>query len=158
MGVDRIGGTGAASANAVVATSTAGRLTPATPTFKEMMGGSTAMLMRGAEAAVRSLPMSPMIAASIRPGASMTMRPGYPGIAAPSVGAGASAEGPGATGAGTGSVGGGVEAALAQSQELNLYYLELQERVAAENRSFTTLSNVLKAKHDTVKNAIGNIR
>jgi len=51
-----------------------------------------------------------------------------------------------------------METALAQSQEMNLYFLELQERVAAENRAYTTMSNVLKARHDTVKNAIGNIR
>ena len=34
----------------------------------------------------------------------------------------------------------------------------IQEAVNAQNRSFTTLSNVLKAQHDTVKTAIGNIR
>ena len=38
------------------------------------------------------------------------------------------------------------------------YNLEIQERVNAENRTFSTLSNVLKAEHDTVKTAIGNIR
>ena len=37
-------------------------------------------------------------------------------------------------------------------------YLQLQEQISAENRQFSTLSNVLKARHDTVKNAIGNIR
>ena len=41
---------------------------------------------------------------------------------------------------------------------MNLYYLELQERMATENRVFTAQSNVLKARHDTVKNAIGNVR
>jgi len=51
-----------------------------------------------------------------------------------------------------------VEGALARSQDMNLYLIELQERVAAQNRAFTTYSNVLKAKHDTVKNAINNIR
>jgi hypothetical protein len=37
-------------------------------------------------------------------------------------------------------------------------YLQVQETVNAQNRSFTTLSNVMKAQHDTVKTAIGNIR
>ena len=37
-------------------------------------------------------------------------------------------------------------------------YLELQERISAESRAYSALSNVLKARHDTVKNAIGNIR
>jgi hypothetical protein len=30
--------------------------------------------------------------------------------------------------------------------------------VNAQNRSYTALSNVLKAEHETVKTAIGNIR
>jgi hypothetical protein len=54
--------------------------------------------------------------------------------------------------------GAGIESSLQQSQEMNLYYLQIQESVNAQNRSFTTLSNVLKAEHDTVKTAIGNIR
>lgn len=68
-------------------------------------------------------------------------------------GAGAAA-GPGTAGA----EGGGLESSLQQSQEMNLYYLQIQEAVNAQNRSFTALSNVLKAEHDTVKTAIGNIR
>jgi hypothetical protein len=136
-----------------MATETASRVTPGTPTFKEVMGASANALLRGAAGAVRSLPMAPIVAATIRPAA------GY-APASPSLGA-ASAEGLG--GQSTVGVGGnpgaaGVEGALAQSQDMNLYFIELQERVAAENRSFTTVSNVLKARHDTVKNAIGNIR
>jgi hypothetical protein len=41
---------------------------------------------------------------------------------------------------------------------MNHYSLQIQEAVNAQNRSFTALSNVLKAEHDTVKTAIGNIR
>jgi hypothetical protein len=70
-----------------------------------------------------------------------------------------------ATGAPGASIGGaadpaasGIESSLQQSQEMNLYYLQIQEAVNAQNRSFSTLSNVLKAEHDTVKTAIGNIR
>jgi hypothetical protein len=79
----------------------------------------------------------------------------------------ASAAGPGAPGAtvpgavgATGAPGeaGSIEGSLQQSQDLNLYYLQIQETVNAQNRSFTALSNVLKAEHDTVKTAIGNIR
>ncbi len=62
-----------------------------------------------------------------------------------------------ATGVGT-EAGTGIEGALAQSQDMNLYYLQVQEQVNAQNRSFTTLSNVLKTEHETVKTAIGNIR
>ena len=46
-----------------------------------------------------------------------------------------------------------LESSLQQSQETNLYHLQIQEAVNAQNRSFTALSNVLKAEHDTVKTA-----
>jgi hypothetical protein len=90
-----------------------------------------------------------------------------PGVA----GSGLAAEGPGGLVAGGGSLGGalaaglpgaltgdgGIQASLMQSQQMNLYYLQVQQEVDAENRTFTTLSNVLKAENDTVKNAISNI-
>lgn len=40
----------------------------------------------------------------------------------------------------------------------NLQYLQLQSQMQNENRSYTAVSNILKTKHDTVKNSIGNIR
>ena len=40
----------------------------------------------------------------------------------------------------------------------NLQYLQLQERMQAENRSFSTVSNVMKTKHDTAKSSISNVR
>jgi len=40
----------------------------------------------------------------------------------------------------------------------NLQYLQLQEKMQAENRSFTTVSNVMKTKHDTAKSSISNVR
>jgi hypothetical protein len=52
---------------------------------------------------------------------------------------------------------GGIQASLMQSQQMNLYFIQVQQEVDAQNRTFTTLSNVLKTENDTVKNAIGNI-
>jgi translation elongation factor EF-1beta len=40
----------------------------------------------------------------------------------------------------------------------NLQYLQLQQKMQNENRQFTAVSNILKTKHDTVKNSISNIR
>jgi hypothetical protein len=81
------------------------------------------------------------------------------GIAAPrGMLTGGSAESPIGGPANTGTEGSSVEGALQQSQEFNLYYLQLQEQLSAENRAFSAMSNVLKTRHDTVKNAIGNIR
>lgn len=40
----------------------------------------------------------------------------------------------------------------------NLQYLQLQNQMQHENRSYTAISNIMKTKHDTVKNSIANIR
>jgi hypothetical protein len=61
------------------------------------------------------------------------------------------AEGPG------GEVAPSLDGAVAGGQDMNLYYLQLQEQMAAENRAYTALSNVMKARHDTVKTAINNL-
>jgi len=75
-------------------------------------------------------------------------------------GAGGSSVG-GGFGTGTGSGGpstGGIDQSLQQSQEMNLYFLQIQQEVNQQNQTFTTLSNVMKSEADTVKNAIGNLR
>jgi hypothetical protein len=157
-----------------VATTTP-RVTPTPPRtqFKEVL---TRSLVRGAETAMRVLPGSPLMAVAVRGAGGPAPSLGVPmtgtgGMATRSANL-ASPEGPGGGGAagtslsasggagGAGGAGGesGLESSLAQSQEMNLYYLQVQEAVNAQNRSFTALSNVLKAEHDTVKTAIGNIR
>jgi len=40
----------------------------------------------------------------------------------------------------------------------NMQYLQLQSQMQNENRSYTAVSNIMKTKHDTVKNTISNIR
>jgi len=44
------------------------------------------------------------------------------------------------------------------SQSFNMQYLGLQQQMQDENRRFTLISNIMKTKHDTAKNAIDNIR
>ena len=39
-----------------------------------------------------------------------------------------------------------------------LQYLQLQSQMQHENRSYTAISNIMKTKHDTVKNSISNVR
>jgi hypothetical protein len=152
--------------------------TPARGAFKQVLATS---IVRGAETAMKMLPGSPLMAVAIRGGAGPSLGIPVTGSGSPFRGAG-SAEGPGgglaragglagaAQGFGgaavagvpgtgqPGAEGAGIESSLQQSQEMNLYYLQIQEAVNAQNRSFTALSNVLKAEHDTVKTAIGNIR
>ncbi len=43
-------------------------------------------------------------------------------------------------------------------QSFNIQYLELQNQMQDENRRYTLVSNIMKTKHDTAKNAINNIR
>jgi hypothetical protein len=44
-----------------------------------------------------------------------------------------------------------------QAQTFNLQYLQLQEAIQRESREFTSLTNVMKVKHDSAKAAINNI-
>lgn len=56
----------------------------------------------------------------------------------------------------------GMTNTLKQMQEMqksfNLQYLMLQNKISHENRQFTMISNIMKNKHDTAKNAINNLR
>jgi hypothetical protein len=127
--------------------------TPARTSFKEVLTKTTGIVARGAEAALSVVPGGPVVATALRSGAGIS---GY-GSAAGPVGGGMSAEGPGAGGS-TGNAGSGIDGALAKGQEDNMYYLNLQMQMQQQNQQFSTLSNVIKAEHDTAKNAIGNIR
>jgi hypothetical protein len=161
----------------VVSVQTAPRptATPVRVHFSEVLAGGAQALVRGAQAAVRALPGSPLAAVAVRGAAS-----GVPSAwmslgrtSTSSVSVGAMPEGPagGALGNGIGAVVGvsgsgvsgagtadpNIEGSLAQAQEMNLYYLQVQEEVNAQNRTFTALSNVLEVEHNTAKSAIGNI-
>lgn len=163
----------------VALASTAPRVTPTPPRasrFGEVLSNT---VVRSAESAMRILPGSPMMAVAVRsatgtggtlgipmntmsspqgPISATAARVSGPGTGLAGV-AGASGGGaPTIGGTGVGGEAPGIEASLQQSQDMNLYFLQIQESVNAQNRSFTALSNVLKAQHDTVKTAIGNIR
>jgi len=155
----------APSSNVALATTTA-RVTPTPPRagkFGEVLANTA---VRSAETVMRALPGSPMMAIAVRGGAaavplgtsSSALSAGSPAGPAP-LGGTPGAGIPGVGGAGAGALGeGGIESSLQHSQDMNLYFLEVQQKVNAQNQSFTTLSNVMKAEHDTVKTAIGNIR
>jgi hypothetical protein len=154
----------------VVSTDSAPRVTPPSGIpFRDMVTRGAGAILRGAEAAITSLPGAPIVAAAVRPGAGSGPAPlgarpagaaSFAAARAPAVASGTAESPAGGVGAGGGPAAesSSVEGALAQSQEFNLYYLQLQEQLAAENRAYSAMSNVLKARHDTVKNAIGNIR
>jgi hypothetical protein len=45
-----------------------------------------------------------------------------------------------------------------ESQAFNIQLFALQDQVQQDSQRFTKLSNVLRAKHDTAKAAVSNIR
>jgi len=47
---------------------------------------------------------------------------------------------------------------MEMNQVFNLQYLMLQQNIQAENRQYTTLSNIMKTKHDAAKNALSNLK
>ncbi len=152
----------------VFATQTAPRVTPAPAhPFQQVMSAGSAAIVNGAEAAVTRLPGGGILAAAMRPGPSSAGAAFSLPVSLPSSNR---AEGPTGTAgvptsglsATTGGVSGAgdpsIEQVMSQDADQNMYYLKLQEQMSAESRSYSAISNVLKARHDTMKNAIGNIR
>ena len=159
--------------------------TPVRVQFADVLAGGAQALVRGAQAAVNAIPGAPLAAVAVRGGGlGSTALPGSalgglsglgslrsvastvsvgtpegPGGATGSVGlanVGGTSVGLGTASAGSASDG-GLESTMAQSEQMNLYYLQVQEEVNAQNRTYTALSNVLEVEHSTAKSAIGNI-
>jgi hypothetical protein len=154
--------------------------TPARISFGQLLASGAGGLVQGAELAASHLPGAPVAAAAVRGGSSL-MSLSLPSVGNTSVTA--IAEGPSTAGAGMSLVNGGltmpagaatstsglgtsaaagdstgsIDASLQQSAQLSMYYLQVQQEVDAQNRSFTALSNVLKTQHDSAKAAIQNI-
>lgn len=133
---------------------TAARTTaqPARP-FQQIISASRSAIVATAEQAATRLPGGPILAAALRP-VPGSLEMGADPATAP-VGATSALSGAASAGSATGP---SMEGVLTQNADQNLYYLQLQERISQESRTFTALSNVLKARHETVKNAITNIR
>ncbi|MCS6858407.1 MAG: hypothetical protein NZM37_11895 [Sandaracinaceae bacterium] len=102
--------------------------------FQETLSDGALLLLRGIEAASRTLPGGPFIAATIR------------GVAAQPLSRATSASSD------------SLEAALSTGHQDAMSLLLLQHQIQEENRVYSTLSNVLKARHETTKTAINNIR
>jgi hypothetical protein len=152
---------------------------PTAPTvgvpFSEVLAGGARTLARTAGAAVHSLPGSPIMAVALRGTGGISTALSTSGLQGPAPGlGGVNIYGPGgpspvagtATGSTSGTAADGsaagtndpsISSALAQDQEMNLYYLQIQEQVNAQNRTYSALSNVIEVEHNTAKTAIGNI-
>jgi hypothetical protein len=138
--------------------------------FEAALQGATRALASGVVGAVElaapAVPFGNVLAGAVRgglqgsasPAGSMAIGAGGTHLSAAGVGGATSAIG--AASGGTGTQGDLLEATRAMQQEaqaMNLQYLQLQERMQQESREFTTLSNVMRVKHDTARAAIGNI-
>jgi len=130
------------------------------PPFRSVLAGGVSLLMTGAEVATHVVG-GPVLAAAVhdaRVGAARAIA-GTP-VSAPGIGGPASA--PAAIAAAGGATGNpelaNVESLLQQGELSNQQLLALQQQVQQESQRFTTVSNVMRAKHDTAKAAVSNIR
>jgi|SRR6516162_5290622 hypothetical protein len=134
---------------------------PAAP-FREVLAGGVSLLMSGAEVATHVV-AGPVLAAAVH-----DARVGATTAVAGSAAAGAvGAIGPGgppeagvpssalAAGAGTP---GAMQAMMQDGQASNMQLLALQQQIQEESQRFSTVSNVMRAKFDTAKAAVSNIR
>lgn len=110
--------------------------------FEDALEVSAGVLLDGVEAASSFVPGGGVVSAAVR------------GARSTSAGTASSVA------VGSGSPAGGIVRTGAQSAMMqdNMAFLELQQQMQSENRQFTMLSNVLKARHETAKNSINNIR
>jgi hypothetical protein len=141
---------------------------PATP-FRNVLAGGVSVLMSGAEVATHVV-AGPVLAAAVHDarmgtvaalGASASPASSMTGTSAALAGA---TGGAAASGSLAAAAAGGqpdmttMEAMMQSGQASNLQLLALQEQVQQENQRFSTISNVMRAKHDTAKAAVSNIR
>ncbi len=108
------------------------------PSFREIAGEGARALLAGVADVASGWPGGSVVGAALRRGATALRGESPPVDASPADGS--TAGWPGGAG------------------DTQLQYLQLQQRMQDENLRFTTLSNVLKARHETAKTAIGNIR
>lgn len=127
---------------------------PPSRPFRAVLAGGVNVLLSGAEVAT-SVVGGPVLAAAVHGARADAMR-GLTGAPPPAPGAPAMALSDGAPAAGGDMA--GVAALQRDGQAANLQLLALQEQVQEESQRFSTLSNVLRAQHDTAKAAIANIR
>ena len=109
------------------------------------------------------VPGGPVLAGAVRAAAAPALASAARSAAAGTTGGTATAGTTGTTGTtgAAGDAGGDVLEATRtlqqQAQTFNLQYLQLQEAMQRESREFTSLTNVMKVKHDSAKAVINNI-
>lgn len=105
---------------------------PAQP-FRDVLAGGVSLLFSGAELATHVV-AGPVMAAAVHDAGAG---------AATAIGGGGSAD---------------VSSILQNGQASSLQLLALQQQIQSESQQFSTVSNVMRAKYDTAKAAVSNIR
>jgi hypothetical protein len=147
---------------------------PATP-FRDVLTGGVSLLMSGAEVASHVV-AGPVMAAAVhdaRIGAVSAIGGNAAASAGTGVIGGTGVTGlAGSTGSATAALGtaaaagaagtqndvGSVQSLVQDGQASNMQLLALQEQIQNESQQFSTVSNVVRAKYDTAKAAVSNIR
>jgi hypothetical protein len=132
---------------------------PAAP-FRDVLAGGVSLLMSGAEVATHVM-AGPVMAAAVH-----DARIGAVGAISGSAASPAALPlGPTPVGpAGLAAAASGssdlsnVQAMMQDGQSSNMQMLALQQQIQEESQRFTTISNVMRAKYDTAKAAVSNIR
>ncbi len=118
---------------------------PAAP-FREVLAGGVSLLLSGAEVATHVV-AGPVMAAAVH-GARVEATTAVAGgtTAAPAGNSTGATDLP------------GVQSLLQDGQASNLQLLALQQQIQNESQQFSTVSNVMRARYDTAKAAVSNIR
>ena len=124
--------------------------------FQEVLRTGAQVLLAGASAA-SGLVGGPVLSSAIDAARTRLSQGARAG------GGGASRSGPlaatgGAAGGGAGSEVEAMRQLQQEGQKQSLQYLQLQQEVQQANRRFTVATNLLKARHDTARAAINNLR
>ena len=139
----------------MVVTRSVERQTPEGPSFSSVLKKGAKVLAKVAGSAIRHLPGGEIVSAAVTEGVNSVADSQSSGVETGVMESGSE-------GGGNLNFNENSQADLwkltKESQKFNLFYLQLQEELSKENRRFTALSNVLKARHKKKKNAINNIR
>lgn len=136
--------------------------------FRDVLAGGVSLLMSGAEVATHVV-AGPVMAAAVhdaRIGAASSISGSFGssgGLGAPSsaletAGIGTAGLPPTGGGAGASGTPPNVQSLMQDGQSSNMQMLALQQQIQDESQRFTTVSNVMRAKYDTAKAAVSNIR
>ncbi|NOY92408.1 MAG: hypothetical protein GXP55_14535 [Deltaproteobacteria bacterium] len=117
---------------------------PASTRFRDSLENGANVVLSGVESAAGFIPGGSSVSAAIR-------------SARQSTGGGGEAEAPGSAAAGLSQSGSGLDL-TSQVRNDTMELLQLQQNIAMEQRRYMITSNVMKARHDTAKQVVNNVR